>query len=182
MGKLKPGKKRGDPIPRKPSVPIKFTPTVERQIIAFIKNGATLEDACGAAGITSRTLLIWRQDAKANPDGTFGLFIAKLDVALAQAKLKAIKGIHADLDWRAKAHWLSKRYPKEWGNQPTEIKVSTNERPLKDASEDELNAIEAQARAAESAYATQLAAYTAASAASTGTAESESGEGDSGEG
>jgi len=144
--------------------PSKFTPEIAKIIIEALEEGATFEAAAGAAGITWRTLLGWRQKGEAaaaardehgvewwKPKGNdlqFLQFFQAIKTALDHSEallLSRIVTAGKDPDhWQANAWILERRFPKKWGKT---VKLSGDpENPLVPAREMSDEEIEKRAR------------------------------------
>ncbi len=103
--------------------PTKFTPKVRETLAKYIELGATYEDACACAGISSRTFRTWmrlgRQESEAEQEeGDFCSFFR----AIRQAEGRLVFRLLAKIEeaataglWRAAAWKLERRFPERYG-------------------------------------------------------------------
>lgn len=89
--------------------PTKLTPTTIARIVEAIELGATYELAAASAGVAYETFNEWR---KTKPQ-----FSEELHAAEGRAAKKWLAKIEAaaEIDWRAMAWKLERRYPKDYG-------------------------------------------------------------------
>lgn len=122
-------------------------------LLAAFEAGATRSEACGAAGICTRTYDRWMHDAKTRPDEAptreLPGLIAKARAVAAAPMIASIRNAaqRADNpDWRAGAWFLERSNPEEWGPRQ-QVKVDATvtaeitRGKLKALSDDELEAI-----------------------------------------
>lgn len=84
--------------------------TVAQRIIDATRNGVPRGAAAAAGPISKGTLYNWIKRGHAEPDSSFGRFVARLDSADDEAELVAVLKwrSHFDSDWRACAEFLSR--------------------------------------------------------------------------
>ena len=96
----------------------KLTPELQDQIVTLIRRGVSRELACGAVGISSRTLRRWLDRASDNGPRrrAFKEFRAAVEQAEAQVETALVGGVvHAGKkDWRALAWYLERRFGVRW--------------------------------------------------------------------
>jgi len=113
MSKAKP---KAKPPRRRPGAPTKCTLRRCRVIARQIKRGASLTIACGAAGITDRTLENWEKWAgqgKAPYNGFFRALKRAIQNAIRQAEQKVFAGTPG---WQGAARWLQAMQSQRWGH------------------------------------------------------------------
>ena len=111
--------------------PGKFSPERQKTITNLIRAGCTIERACNAAGIESRTLRFWRKRGKAGeePYASFCLALKEAD-AMGEAHRVAVIAKAGDEDWRAAAWLLSRRHPERWGERQSIEHSGPNKSPI----------------------------------------------------
>lgn len=106
--------------------PAKLTPEVRESIVQAIEAGATYDLACKFAGISYQTFRNWIIAAEEGKNGAIGEFYAAVNDAEGRAALKWLQTIdrHSDVDWRAAAWKLERRYPNEFGKTVQEQQIT----------------------------------------------------------
>lgn len=98
--------------------------TIERaeKVIEAVRRGLTLKLAAAYAGISYDTLNRWRKKGCEEPETEFSKFCEALEQALAEAALHLVDCINeaAKKDWKAATWLLSRRYPKQYGENGNE--------------------------------------------------------------
>jgi len=101
--------------------PSKLTPEVARTLIQEIAKGVPIIHACAAARIHQKTYYWWKDQAEKGKTKYVKLFdrIRRAEGRLIREQLGMV--MHAarhrkDLDWRAYAWYLEKRFPHEFGS------------------------------------------------------------------
>lgn len=96
--------------------------TTEKQdaLVAKIRGGAFNSDACRIAGVSYNTFNDWlergeRDDAQ-EPYKSFAEAVRTAESEAVEAAREALWG-HFHKDWKAAAHYLSKKRPNEWGEK-----------------------------------------------------------------
>lgn len=103
----------------------KLTDQVVATICDSIQKGAAPETACTVAGVAVSTFRQWLADGRAwidthaedeipIPQAVFTMGVEK---ALANQKMTLEQRLGQEKDWRAAAHMLERRWPKEWGKR-----------------------------------------------------------------
>jgi transposase len=129
----------------------KLTDEIQKQIVSYIEAGSYLETACRAAGISKVTLYNWFDKARRG-DVRYVNFMNSVEQARGKAKVRETAGVlqAGQTDWRARAWWLERTAPKEFGRQlrlegdeENPVHVETRERKvdLSKLSVDELRAL-----------------------------------------
>jgi hypothetical protein len=94
--------------------PTKCTAALVARLCKAIREGSSLESACGVVGITSRRLRKWRELArqKVSPYTEFRPALKKaIAAAVGSAEAKVYAGKRG---WQSSARWLESMYPKRW--------------------------------------------------------------------
>jgi hypothetical protein len=87
--------------------PSRFTEDLTKQIVNLLGGGISIRATCAALGIAERTFFDHcSRDAA---------FLAEIQRARAMGKIRLIREIITDRDWRAKSWYLSVTYPREFG-------------------------------------------------------------------
>jgi hypothetical protein len=106
--------------------PTKLTPHVHACIIHSIKEGAYLDVAAEAAGVSASTVRAWIRRVEQDPDDCgpeFVEFHTAYKKARAEAELDAVRVVlnAAPRSWQAAAWYLERTSPERWGRrQPSE--------------------------------------------------------------
>lgn len=88
--------------------PTKRTPEVEERIIQAVADGLPFKIAAQVGGVSEDSLANWRRDFSDFSDA-----IKKAEAECAQRAMKTITG--NDSAWQAKAWFLERRFPEEFG-------------------------------------------------------------------
>lgn len=90
-------------------------PKIRRTVLTKAALGASLADACRAAGIHPQTLRMWRHRS----GRAYDAFRAEFDRARARGKDAAVARIlrAGKEDWRALAWWLTRCYPEQYSER-----------------------------------------------------------------
>jgi len=141
----------------------KLNPLTQKIIMKAIREGATITDACEAAGITTKTYETWKSRGRDEPGSIYETFVQQLEVAFVKAKLKLVANIYKagateKRQWRAAAHLLARRYPQEYGEQPQNLIIThaNEKRPLDHMTNAELAAYRANVQREIESYAAEL--------------------------
>ena len=116
--------------------PTKLTPAVHAAIIESVRDGAYLEPAAEAAGVSASTVRGWIRRAEDHPadcGAEFLEFLTAYKKARAEAEIDAVRVIRgASLNtWQAAAWYLERTNPKRWGRQQrVEVDTSADGGPI----------------------------------------------------
>lgn len=93
----------------------KLAPWVQSAITDMIRNGAYVQVACAACGISESTYYRWMNDSRP----LYQAFQEAVKKAQAEAEVRAVRiiGEAALKNWTAAAWWLERRYPGRWARQ-----------------------------------------------------------------
>ncbi|MEM1415125.1 MAG: hypothetical protein AAGH15_09505 [Myxococcota bacterium] len=104
--------------------PVKLEDAVVETLAAAIEKGTTVKLACLEAGISRVTFWRWlKEGAKDEADEELQLFALRMERALAKAENTLVqvvrngKDIKGQPDWKAAAHMLAVRNPKEFAKR-----------------------------------------------------------------
>ena len=98
----------------------KLKPERVAPLLEAIKMGLSYDRACQIAGISPKTLTIWRRKAKdARSHPSYKEFSEKFEKASAECELWHAENItgQAEDDWRASMFILKARFPEDWGER-----------------------------------------------------------------
>lgn len=96
--------------------PTKCTPETIAAVVAGLKDGAYIVDACRAAGIGRETYRVWMARGQEGQEPYLGFLVAiKEAKVVAKAKLLEIIVVHAAEHWQAAAWILERRHRKQFG-------------------------------------------------------------------
>lgn len=85
----------------------KMTPEAKFACLGIFRIGGSIADACAYIGVSEQVMgEHLRNDT---------IFREHVDRAVAYGKMRSIRKIRADSDWRAHAWWLERRFGQEWG-------------------------------------------------------------------
>jgi hypothetical protein len=84
-----------------------FTEDITKQLLQFLGGGISIRNTCQALGISERSFY-----AHCERDAAFH---AEIQRARAMGKIRLIREVVTDRDWRAKSWYLSVCYPSEFG-------------------------------------------------------------------
>jgi transposase-like protein len=95
----------------------KFTPELGEQIVAFLREGVTVDDAAALSRIHDDTLRGWLAKAEGeNAPPEFVAFAAATKEARALARLDALRIVRlAQKGWQASAWFLERSATNDWG-------------------------------------------------------------------
>ena len=122
--------------------PISMDPADKKlisRITASIKAGNHPHTAARAAGLSYRQFVTWLEKGEQDPDSKYGVFFAAIDQADAVSEeALASRFVEAtESDWKATEAYLTRRFPKNWGNkqhttvhQQTEVSGTVDVRQL----------------------------------------------------
>ena len=82
-----------------------------------LERGATINGACALAGISPRSFRDWRERGETG-EKPYARFLSAVTRAREIAKHAILGSILADKDWRARAWYLEKCFPNEFGLRP----------------------------------------------------------------
>jgi hypothetical protein len=108
--------------------PSHFTEELTKQIVNFLGGAISIRSTCAALGISERSFY-----AHCERDSAFD---AEIQRARALGKIKLIREIVTDRDWKAKSWYLSVCYPEEFARTedrrlPEEVSAAANQPPMK---------------------------------------------------
>lgn len=90
------------------------------RLAALLKGGCSRKDACMVVGVHHQTLRRWMKKGQyLSGDRNHRYCFEVVTVAEGKVKAKMVQRIINASDWKAAAHWLSKRDPDEWGDKRT---------------------------------------------------------------
>lgn len=94
----------------------KLNRDLSERLLQLLENSIPLAVACPGAGISDRTLRIWRKRA-ADGDKTLAEFIGKVDAAIAKGRIRLLLQIqkHGNRDFRAPAWILEHAHSQHFG-------------------------------------------------------------------
>lgn len=107
-----------------------ISPAQQDQLVTLLRAGHYINHACVIAHVHRDTFAYWCRKGGANrfagskgfvpPEQakpTYRKFVRRIERAQALAEADAVEAITSAFayDWRAAAHWLSRRYPERWG-------------------------------------------------------------------
>lgn len=113
----------GLPPASKVGRPSKLTPALATAILSAIAKGSHFHPACAAAGVSGTTASRWiesgSRDLEAGLRSDFAQFVEGLQQACALAETSLGTKIYsqAEIDWRAGAFLLERRFPDRWGKK-----------------------------------------------------------------
>lgn len=102
--------------------PTKLTPALQMELMGYIGQGSTINDACDLVGIDKSTFHKWKVRGEQG-DPKYVEFLASVRAAMAGWKAARLKEIQeaknnaGNPDWRARAWLLQHRYPEEYGRR-----------------------------------------------------------------
>jgi transposase len=97
-----------------------LTPERQENIIALLRDGVLIKDACEIAGVPLSTFYDWlKKGDEPAAEPKFSEFSESITRARAQAKAVAVQNITGQgaTDWRASAWFLERSFPKDYGKQ-----------------------------------------------------------------
>ena len=111
-------KAAGDPPLTAAGEPGKFTPDVLQRIVAALRLGHTINDACVFAGVRVKTYQNWLRKGQ-NGEGPYDLLCDVIERLKLQKLTPAVECFHnaATEDWKAAERLLARAHPKEWGTK-----------------------------------------------------------------
>lgn len=80
-------------------------------ILHYVESGLSITDACSCSGVSRQAFYRWiKSDHRIK---------VRMSQAEALGRLELVKRVirGAEMDWRASAWMLERRYPKEWGRK-----------------------------------------------------------------
>jgi hypothetical protein len=92
----------------------KLTNELTEQFLKAYSVGLTIEKCCQYAGISEACFYYWKQREGKKPYSEFFESLRKVE---AQVQIVLVNDIRQDMDWRAKAWILERRYPGDWGKK-----------------------------------------------------------------
>ena len=98
--------------------PSKLTPKLRKQIVRLIIAGYFTDRTCDIVGINKSTNYDWMKRGKESKRrNKYKIFYNEVTQAHAISEAIALSIISkaAEIDWRASAWWLERRYPEKWG-------------------------------------------------------------------
>lgn len=112
-----------------PGRKLKLTPQLIKQCVDLIRAGNTLKASYCYLGIAERTFFRWLSEGEKADKGIKRQFWQKVRGAEAEVDIRNIVIIQeaAQVDWRAAAWFLERRFPHKWGR-----KVSHNVTDIED--------------------------------------------------
>jgi len=123
----RPGGKKGD---GKPGPKTLCTPAMVRLLAKGIQAGASLEAACGAAGIDAKSLRDWRENAEKGIE-PYASILPPLKKAMACAVGQAETRVFAGkMGWQASARWLESMKPAVWRRTEAHA-IQGGDKPIK---------------------------------------------------
>ena len=98
--------------------PSKFTPDVLQRIVAALRLGHTVKDACVFAGVAVPTYQSWLRKGQ-NGEQPYSLLCDVIGRLKVQKLTPAVTCFHgaASVDWKAAEHLLARANPEEWGTK-----------------------------------------------------------------
>lgn len=106
-----------------------LTPEIIDLIVRHVATGAAVDTAAAAVGVDGSTLRKWllrgrdalMADEIPESERLFAELIHQVNGVLARFEIEALEriGRHADLDWRAEAWILEKKFPETYGKRST---------------------------------------------------------------
>ena len=116
-------KQPGDPVGR--PCKLDLDPTIADKIASHVANGSFWEPACKAVGVHPATVSLWlargQDDLRLGHDTAFSRLHTRLTRAQAEHEAKLASDISNEVDWRAKAFVLERRYRDRWGKDKAEV-------------------------------------------------------------
>jgi hypothetical protein len=109
------------PIKRRRGQKTLLTPALRKRLTRFLSKGHTIKASCEACGHSERSYFDW-----CNKDASF---LAATLRARTAGKIKIVESILVDKDWRARAWYLERCFPAEFGR--------TKERNFENADQNE---------------------------------------------
>lgn len=99
--------------------PTKLTPEVQEKIVQAIRAGAYIETAAAYAGVNKQTLYNWMKRGNQQRSGKYRRFLDAVEKALADAEMRDLLIITkaAEVDWKAAAWRLERKFPDRWGRK-----------------------------------------------------------------
>lgn len=103
--------------------PYKLDDEIADKIYALLARGNRLDTAAAAVGIARSTLHEWLRKGRKEPKGVYGVFVAKAEQAMALAEADAVNTvtIAGAAHWQARAWWLERKFPEQWGRRDTHL-------------------------------------------------------------
>jgi hypothetical protein len=102
------------------------TPEVQAQFCEALAKYHTVKDACIATGIGESTFYLWLLKGMAGED-PYLQFVEMVQLARARVRSSLVDEIITDKDWRAKAWYLERTWPEDFG--PVAHRVIVKEVP-----------------------------------------------------
>ena len=98
--------------------PGKFTPDVLQRIVAALRMGHTVRDACVFAGLAVKTYQTWLRKGQ-NGEEPYTLLCDVIERLQVQSITPAVECFHsaAKDDWKAAERLLARKRPEEWGSK-----------------------------------------------------------------
>lgn len=126
-----------NPRRRKVTEGLKLTPAIQDKVVAALRIGAPLNVAAAYAGVVESTFKLWMRNGRSGVAPVYVRFIEAIDLAVADGKMRDLARIDkgADVDWKAAAWKLERRFPGEFGQTlRNETNLNVQQRPMIDAS------------------------------------------------
>lgn len=110
--------------------PSRLTPAVSKALCEATREGYTLANAAGLAGVSAATVREWIRRGEGTDDrpGTepYATFATAMARAQAEVEAEAVACIRAAAEggqWRAAAWLLERTHPERWGRGPVRVQV-----------------------------------------------------------
>jgi hypothetical protein len=99
--------------------PTDLTPTLQKKIVAMIRDGVSPEIAAVAAGISRATYYAWRARGREESAGPYLDFLDAVEKAIAECEARAVHVVAKAFgkNWQAAMTLMERRFPDRWSRR-----------------------------------------------------------------